>query len=56
MTFGPLGPTKLPFLAISAVYGTKKFSRYLKDINFRAVVIFAPKKNAKITTRENDNT
>ena len=32
------------------------FSPYLKDINFRAVVIFAPRKNAKITTRENNNT
>ena len=30
--------------------------KYLKDINFRAVVIFAPRKNAKITTRENNNT
>ena len=24
---------------------------YLKNINFRAVVIFAPRKNAKITTK-----
>ena len=28
---------------------------YLKDINFRSVIIFAPRKNAKITTRENSD-
>ena len=30
--------------------------RRFKEIHFRAVVIFVPRKNAKITTRENNNT